>query len=242
MLPNYTQAFGNIITASTPGTYTVSLIVTNECGASAVSTRTFTVKPIPQLTTTPLSQVICSGSQTSLVNLTADLAGATFSWTATASPGVTGFLTSGNGNTIPRQTIFTTGTVAGTVTYAIVTSLNGCSSLPVNYVVTVNPSPFFTSQPIPSTVCQNGTPNSLTFTLNTASGAPNYQWYSNMANSNVGGTPLAGETNPTYTPSTATVGTVYYYVVITFTSGYNDHIALFDHFWRNHAYEVALDD
>ena len=207
------------ISYATPGTYTVSLTVTNECGASAVSTRTFTVKPIPQLTTAPLSQVICSGSQTSLVNLTSDLAGATFSWTATATAGVSGFLASGNGNTIPRQTIFTTGTVAGTVTYAIVTSLNGCSSLPVNYVVTVNPSPFFTSQPIPSTVCQNGTPNNLTFTLNTASGAPTYQWYSNTANSNSGGTLLPGETNPTYTPSTATVGTVYYYVVITFTSG-----------------------
>jgi len=214
-----TLADPGAISYATTGAYTVSLIVTNECGASAISTRTFSVKRIPVLTTTPLSQTICSGSQTSLVNLTGNFPGVTYSWTATATAGVSGFLTSGNGNTIPVQTLTTTGSAIGTVTYSITASLDGCASPPVNYVVTINPSPFFTSQPVSSTVCQNGTVAPLTFSLNTAAGNPTYQWYSNTANSTIGGTPITGETGSTYNPSAATVGTLYYYARIEFTSG-----------------------
>jgi len=214
-----TTANPGSVSYTTAGTYTVSLVVTNECGSSTTATRTFTVKNVPALTTTPLSQVICSGSQTSLVNLTGNFSGVTFSWTATASAGVTGFQASGNGNTIPVQTIRTTGTVAGTVTYAITTSLNGCSSPPVNYVVTVNPAPFFTTQPSGFDSCQNATASPLEFVLNTTAGAPTYQWYSNTINATTGGTLIPGANNTTYTPSTATVGTFYYYAIVTFTSG-----------------------
>ena len=214
-----TSANPGTISYATTGNYTVSLIVTNECGASAIATETFAVKDIPALTTTPLSQVICSGSQTSLVNLTGNFPGVTFSWTATGTAGITGFQTSGNGNTIPVQTISTSGSTAGTVTYAITTSLNGCSSPPVNYVMTVNPAPFFTSQPTGFDVCQNATAPTLSFGLNTTAGAPAYQWYSNTVNSTTGATLIPGETNTTFTPPTATVGTLYYYATVTFTSG-----------------------
>jgi len=213
------SAVPGTITYNTVGTYTVSLVVTNECGSSAVSTETFEVKLLPELTTTPLSQVICSGSQTALVNLTANDPGATFSWTATGSAGVAGFQASGNGNTIPVQIITTTGSTPGTVTYSITTSLNGCSEPPVNYVVTINPSPFLTSQPVSSTVCQNGTPSVLTFALNSTSGSPIYQWYSNTVNSNTGGTLISGETNTSYNPPATATGTVYYYATIQFSSG-----------------------
>ncbi len=214
-----TSANPGPISYATAGTYTVSLVVTNECGSSTPATRTFRVKPMPALTTTPLSQIICSGSQMTLVSLTGNLPGVTYAWTTTATAGVSGYMASGTGNTIPVQTITTTGSVAGTVTYAIRTSLNGCTSPPVNYVVTVNPSPFFTSQPAASTVCQNTPATPLTFTLNTTSGAPTYQWYSNTVNSNSGGTLIPGATNAIYNPPTTAVGGIYYYVRITFTSG-----------------------
>uniref|UniRef100_UPI00196452B2 hypothetical protein n=1 Tax=Escherichia coli TaxID=562 RepID=UPI00196452B2 len=41
-----------------------------------------------------------------------------------------------------------------------------------------------------------------------------YQWYSNTSNSNTGGTLIGGATASSYTPSSATVGTTYYYVVV----------------------------
>jgi len=52
-------------------------------------------------------------------------------------------------------------------------------------------------------------------------GTLEYQWYSNTANSNTGGTLIANATGATFTPpiSTSTTGTYYYYVVVT---NYND--------------------
>ncbi|MFV5688058.1 PKD domain-containing protein [Flavobacterium sp. ZT3R25] len=210
-----TTAIPGTITYNTSGNYTVSLTVTNECGVSATATKTFSVSTTPTLTNTSLTETICSGSQTSLVNLTADTVGTTFSWTATATAGITGFMASGTTNTIPVQTISTTNTAVGTVTYAITPILNGCSGAVVNYVVTVNPAPNITTQPASNTICQNGTLNVLAVVLNTSTGTPTYQWYSNTSNNATTGTPLSGETNATYAPPSATIGTIYYYCIIT---------------------------
>ncbi|GHS87223.1 hypothetical protein FACS1894201_08440 [Bacteroidia bacterium] len=49
-------------------------------------------------------------------------------------------------------------------------------------------------------------------------GTLSYQWYSNGTNSTTGGTALTDSTAASYTPSTATVGTAYYYVVVTNTN------------------------
>ncbi|WP_052257210.1 PKD domain-containing protein [Flavobacterium sp. AED] len=209
-----TTAIPGTITYATAGNYTVSLTVTNECGVSATATKTFSVSATPTLTNTALTETICSGSQTTLVNLTADAVGTTFSWTATATSGITGFMASGTTNTIPVQTISTTNTAVGTVTYAITPILNGCSGAVVNYVVTVNPAPNITTQPASNTICQNGILNVLSVILNTSSGTPTYQWYSNTSNTTTG-TPLSGETNATYVPLSTTIGTIYYYCIIT---------------------------
>ncbi|MFV7236008.1 PKD domain-containing protein [Flavobacterium sp. ZB4R12] len=214
-----TAANPGTISYGASGTYTVSLTVTNECGVSATATKTFSVSTTPALTNTDLTQTICSGSQTTLVNLTADTVGTTFSWTATATAGITGFTTSGVTNTIPVQTISTTNTSAGTVTYAITPSLNGCSGTVVNYVVTVNPAPNITTQPASNSICQNGTLSALSVVLNTSTGTPTYQWYSNTSNNTTTGTPLSGETNATYTPPSTTIGTIYYYYCIITLGG-----------------------
>lgn len=42
-----------------------------------------------------------------------------------------------------------------------------------------------------------------------------YQWYSNEENSNEDGTEIPGATSASYTPSTALVGTIYYYCIVT---------------------------
>ncbi|WP_291130980.1 PKD-like domain-containing protein [Flavobacterium sp. UBA7682] len=207
------------ISYPTGGPYTVSLIATNECGASNTATQTFSVNTAPVITNTSLSQTICSGSQTTLVNLTANPPGTTFSWTATATAGITGFTASGTGSTIPVQTITTTNPNAGAVTYVITPTFNNCVGPTVSYVVNVNPAPSITTQPASSSVCLGGTPTVLTVVLNTSAITPAYQWYSNTTSSTSGGTLIPGATNATYSPPSSTVGTLYYYCIITLSSG-----------------------
>ncbi|WNM19125.1 PKD-like domain-containing protein [Flavobacterium capsici] len=203
----------------TTGNYTVSLVVTNECGASTTATQTFSVSTAPVITNTVLTESICSGSTTTPVTLTANPTGTTFAWTATATAGITGFTATGSTNTIPAQTITTTNSNPGTVTYVITPSFNGCDGPTVNYVITINPAPTITTQPSSSSVCLGGTPTALSVVINSSSGTPSYQWYSNTSNSNTGGTLISGQTNSTFNPPASTIGTLYYYCVITLTSG-----------------------
>lgn len=46
-------------------------------------------------------------------------------------------------------------------------------------------------------------------------GSVSYQWFRNTANSTVGGTPITDATSATYNPATATVGSTYYYCVVS---------------------------
>ena len=201
------------------GPYTVSLIVSNECGASNTATQSFSVNTAPVITNTNLSQTICSGTQTTLVNVTANPSGTTFSWTAVATSGIAGFTPSGNSNTIPVQTLTTTNTSPGTVTYTITPSIGSCVGTAVQYVITVNPAPTFTIQPTGSTGCQGASLAPLSVAISSAGGSPLYQWYSNTVNNTTSGTLIPGETNATYTPPSSAIGTLYYYCMITLSSG-----------------------
>ncbi len=74
---------------------------------------------------------------------------------------------------------------------------------------TVNP---ITAQPAASTSACQSIAASLSLT---ATGTNTYQWFNNgTTNSNSGGTLIAGATNTTYSPSTASLGTTYYYCVV----------------------------
>jgi gliding motility-associated-like protein len=215
-----TSSLENPGTISYPsqGNYTISLIVTNECGPSTTATRSFTISDAPTITNTSLSQTICSGSSTALVNLTSSPATATISWTATATAGISGFATSGT-NTIPIQTISTTNSSAGTVTYTFKPTLGSCIGAVTTYTITVNPAPTITAHPSPSTICQGGTPNVLSVSISNTTGTIGYQWYSNTVNNTTTGTVITGETNSSYTPPSTVVGTIYYYCIITLSSG-----------------------
>jgi hypothetical protein len=59
------------------------------------------------------------------------------------------------------------------------------------------------------------TPLSVTVTPVSDGGTLSYEWFSSATDNNSGGTSVG--TEATYTPSTATVGTTYYYVVVTNT-------------------------
>lgn len=79
-------------------------------------------------------------------------------------------------------------------------------------------APSISEQPTSATYTQNDTAVELAVTASVVDGGVlSYQWYSNSTNSTVGGTEV-GTNSYTYTPSTATVGTTYYYCVVTNTN------------------------
>jgi gliding motility-associated-like protein len=204
---------------NTVGNYTVSLVVTNECGISTNASQTFAVKPVPALTNTVLAQTMCSGFKADSVVLTSNLPNTTYSWTATATTGITGFISSGTSGKIPSTIILNSSNAPGTVTYTVIPSLAGCVGTAVNYVITVNPSPVITNQPQSVQVCQGGTTTPLTVVTANGLGVPTYQWYRNIINNNKTGTAIPGETNSTYNPPIGVVDTIYYYCRITFSLG-----------------------
>ncbi|MDR3283928.1 MAG: carboxypeptidase-like regulatory domain-containing protein [Treponema sp.] len=79
-------------------------------------------------------------------------------------------------------------------------------------------TPQIIAQPQDANYALNNAAASLSVTaMRSDGGILSYQWYSNYWNSNSGGSVITGETASSYTPSTATVGTVYYYVIVTNT-------------------------
>lgn len=82
--------------------------------------------------------------------------------------------------------------------------------------VTVKPDPVVDTQPqATQTVCQNGAATALTITVSGGEGTLSYQWYSNAIASTTGAVPVSGAIQANYTPLTGTVGTKYYYVVVS---------------------------
>ena len=207
-----TNATPGNITYSSPGTYTIELKVTNECGVSQPATKTFTIKPTPALTETLGNQNKCAGQLSDAVNFSSNLSETQFRWTNNNTQ--IGLGASGTGNITPF-TLKNTGTAPITATITVTPTLNGCDGAAQSFTITVNPATYFTSQPKSSAVCLNGTPQTLSVTYANGSGTPHYQWYSNTVNNNTTGTAIATATSDTYVPPTNSIGTIYYYCVLT---------------------------
>lgn len=112
---------------------------------------------------------------------------------------------SGSANTVT----FTVGHSSGTKNGQI-----RITQIAVTYTPTVSCSnPTITTQPSAATYTKGATATALKVV---ASGDDlTYQWYSNTSNSTSGATKIDGATNPIYTPSTSTVGTKYYYCIVS---------------------------
>ena len=107
-----------------------------------------------------------------------------------------------DGNT---TTATTTSSVAKVVVAAIVNAV----------APTIKTQPTSTK----TTYSQGDTPSAITVSATSGDGGTlSYQWYSNSTNSTTGGTSINGATSSSYSPSTATIGTTYYYVIIKNTN------------------------
>jgi hypothetical protein len=126
-----------INTSNVPGTVTYNITPSfNGCDGPPVDFVVL-VRPLPSATAANLT--ICSGENAviSISPAPVNVAGTTFSWTVTPSANVTG-AANGNGSTI-NQLLSTTDANVGTVIYTITPAANGCSGVPLNVTVTVNP-------------------------------------------------------------------------------------------------------
>ena len=113
-----------------------------------------------------------------------------------------------------------TDTVGSLFYYVVVTQAeSGCSVESEVSVIKINEAPEFKKQPISSEICLDGTATLLEVTYQNGTGTASYQWYSNSVDDTSTGTQIPGETNATYNPPTNTIGTTYYYAIISFTSG-----------------------
>jgi gliding motility-associated-like protein len=183
-----------------------------QCGLN--TTMTIVVHPLPTVIPSVTTQSFCSGGTTN-INLLSNVAGATFSWTATATTitGQSGSVTGSGATSINQTLVLNANQVsAGQVTYVIVAEANGCLGAPVTVVVTVNPIPNVIVSPtsLAQTIC-SGQATNISF-----SGAINNTVYSWSVVSSLGvsgalngsGTAI----NQTLTTTGLSQGTVVYEV------------------------------
>lgn len=105
-------------------------------------TFTVTVNPLPTITAAPQNSPICSNQPAAII-LASNIANTSYTWTSTASAGITGNTnrTSAIVTNSISDILVNNGTTPGTVTYTIV-PLNGtCSGQTIQATVTVQPLP-----------------------------------------------------------------------------------------------------
>ena len=208
----------------TPATDTVGtayyyVVVKSSCGDDKASKRAkITIQSLPAITTQPATlSKPCKDSTLTLSIAHSGDGNRSVQWYRNTTNSNTG------GIAISGETadtfIVPTGTVDTTYYYAVVSSNTGCTPAVSNVAeVIVQSLPAITTQPAAlSKPCMGA---SLTLTIaHSGDGTRSVQWYRNITNSNTGGIAILGETADTFTVPTGTVGTTYYYAVVSSNTG-----------------------
>jgi len=204
------------------GTTYYYLEVTQSVSGCKVVSSTATVQIVapPTISTQPLNGVACIGGTTPDLSVAVTGASGTlnYQWFSNTTNSKTGG-TAIAGKTAPTFTPPTT--TIGTLYYyvEITQTPSGCKVVSNTATVQIVAQPAITTQPANAAVCQNGTTPDLTVAYSGGTGIPTYQWFSNTTDLNTGGTAIAGKTAATFTPPTTAVGTLYYYVQLSFATG-----------------------
>ena len=118
---------------------------------------------------------------------------------------------------------YTPSSITAGTRYYFVQVLNASNSqigMSNTLAITVNSPPsissYSASYSSTQSNCQYGISTAISINATAGSGSgPSFQWYSNTSNSNSGGTLINGATNSSFSPSTNSLGSLYYYSVLT---------------------------
>jgi hypothetical protein len=110
------------------------------------------------------SQSICAGDNSSAISFSSNIPGSTVSWSNTNNS--IGLLSSGSGNISSFSTINNTSSNA-TASISATATVNGCTSLPINFVFTIKPKPTLTSISNQS-ICAGDNSSAISFSSNVA--------------------------------------------------------------------------
>ncbi len=210
---------------SSPGIYSYSVIVNlsgNGCNADTSQNSLITVIPDPIVVVQPVSDTYCIGAvpvDTLVVSANGGLGMFSYQWysnTTNSSTGGTPILGATDSTFVPSV-----GAVGTFYYYCEITQTGvNCNTVSLPATILVNPAPSFTTQPLDSQfVCLDGLLTSLNVTYQNGVGTPSYQWFVNSSNSYSGSVPVIGATNSNYLPPSTTVGTLYYYCVVSLPKG-----------------------
>ena len=134
-----------------PGIVTYSVTPAIEGCTGVTEVYPVTVNPIPEVTNILLFDSLCTGSSIT-IQLTANVLGSGFSWTATGSSAAVSGFYDGIGETITQQ-LYNSGPGFDYVTYSITPSHLGCNGPATNFRVNVNPYPNVAFTPANSQIC-----------------------------------------------------------------------------------------
>jgi uncharacterized protein (TIGR02145 family) len=157
------QAFTSVSSAIEPVLFQITPLA-NGCSPANPAPYTLNVKPVPNLTTAPISP-LCSGNLTN-INLLSSVAGTQFTWTASVLSGsATGQTNSVVPGVLINDQLINTGNDDAVIRYTIIPHANGCNGISYNYDVTVHPVPLLTNSPKLKEICQ-GNATAITLTSN----------------------------------------------------------------------------
>jgi gliding motility-associated-like protein len=196
--------------------YCVATFSSGGCTAITSTLGTVVILADPTISSQPIpSQSICVGG-TIASALTASATGGTgttsYQWSNS-----TGAITGATSQTYLPPSYSNTGQYNYTVTITL--SGSGCDAMTSNVaLIDVVSDPIVSTQPVGTSYCQNGSPvTPLTVAATGGLGTFSYQWYSNSVNNTTSGSLIPLAASSSYTPPVSTVGTTYYYCVITQT-------------------------
>lgn len=173
----------------------------NGCSA-VVGTASFTVKPKPTVSGSPLTQTLCAGIAITPITISNpnNVSGTTFSWTRDGI--LTGMANNGTGASVNGSlNNFTTGNV--TENFTLTATADGCSSNTVVQVI-VKPKPQLTATPASQTICSASAISAIsTSSTNNLPGASTVSWTRN--NASITGIGVVGGPAVTTSPISGTL-------------------------------------
>ena len=229
---NASNTGGTLLTGETNATFTPPTNTTGStyyyceilnswgCKATTAVSGVIKIYAAATISAQPVAADYCKSVQASLlsVNAATNAPGSlTYKWFSNTTNSNTGGTIINNETGATYRPLTTT---AGATYYYVEVGNGGpvgCATTTSNAaLINVYSAPTISSNLASSNYCKDAAANALSATANNGGvGTLTYQWHENTTESTASGSLITGANSSTYTPSTTTVGTKYYYVIIT---------------------------